>query len=738
MKASFSFKLMTVIISSLVIIITSTTEITAQKTVFTPGDALNLVSENIREMTDDGKYIVLTSATRKDRLGIDHKRYRDPSYENPSFTELAIMNTETGNSWPVFDKKVILSGMDISPDNTRLAVMIYENGSYQVYVYDLAAHKLKQVKAKLKKKVASGSSLLWTPDNKSLLISLRDTGWQEKADSLYAEATVGPRTVYDGSSPFLKWDEISNLSSLSIPALLDVSTGDVTELLPGGNYSSINFANPGDRMNYIEVKPEKTVYVRQGGTKYAMYSLLLDGSGKADTLYKISKQRISVNWNEDKTRFAFADSGKVMVRSVYEKKPVQISMDTMEIVKKDTAKAKFSIMRWSPDHEKVLASSKKGYWLIDIETKTMQMVYELPEDQEKSPRLSISEWSPDGKYWYMTYSARDKWERGIVKYDLEQKEFTDLLKDSNLYSGLRMSKDGKRFIYSFSNGDEPSDYFTCDESFSNPVRLTESNPWIAEKKLTRSELVKYRDVDGKELYGILYYPVDYEEGKTYPLVCEVYETFFDNGFNANMNILAGNGFFGFRPSVNLIEGYPGEAWVKGITSGINQLIERGLVDPDKLGVHGTSYGGYATSLLITQTDRFAAAINISGKVDIISFLGDSPKIGTRNYSAAENGQDRIGETLWEAPMKYFATTAVLHADRIKTPHLLLTGEGDWNVPGVNSRELYYAMRRLGKEVVWVNYYNGGHGAGWASDEADYLDQWDRMLKWYSTHFNKEK
>ena len=210
--------------------------------------------------------------------------------------------------------------------------------------------------------------------------------------------------------------------------------------------------------------------------------------------------------------------------------------------------------------------------------------------------------------------------------------------------------------------------------------------------------------------------------------------FFNNGFHTNMNIITSRGFFGFRPSVNLINGYPGEAWIKGITSGINLLIDRGMVDPDKLGVHGTSYGGYATSLLITQTDRFAAAINISGKVNIISFLGDSPKIGTRNYTAAEVGQDRIGQSLWEAPLKYFATTAVMYADRIKTPHLLLSGEGDWNVPGVNSRELYYAMRRLGKEVMWVNYYNGGHGAGWASNEEDYLDQWKRIINWYTTHF----
>lgn len=720
------------------LLITAGSRAVAQKTIFTPEDALNLISESVRDMTDDGKYIVITSATRRDRMGTDHKRYRDPSYVSPSFANIRVMDTETGNSWPVFDEKVILSGIDISPDNRKLALMTYLDGDFRVFTYELENHKLRQVKLKLDKKIASNSSFSWAPDNSGILISLRGDGWQQKADSMYTEATVGPRIVYDASRPFLKWDEIANFSSISIPALLDTETGRARELLPEGNYSSLNFTKQVDRLNYMVVEPLKTTYERGAGTKYALYTLHLDDGALTDTLAKPSTRRISANWNEDNTHYAFADSGRIMIRSVYEAEPAVVSVDTTEIVKGDTAKTKFSVMQWSPDQTKILASSKKGYWLIDIESHQMELVYELPEDPEKEPRMSIAQWSPDGRYWYMTYSARDKWERGLVKYDLVTRTSTDLFRDSNLYGRWMMSKDGKKFIYSFSDGDSPADYYMIDDSFTTPARLTESNPWISQKKLTRSELVKYRDVDGKELYGILYYPVDYTEGKKYPLVCEIYETFFDNGFNSNMNILAGEGFFGFRPSVNLIEGYPGEAWVKGITTGINMLIERGLVDPEKLGVHGTSYGGYATSLLITQTDRFAAAINISGKVNIISFLGDSPKIGTRNYSAAENGQDRLGASLWEAPLKYFETTAVLHADRITTPHMLLTGEGDWNVPGVNSRELYYAMRRLGKEVIWVNYFNGGHGAGWASDEADYYDQWNRMIKFYKESFEKKE
>ena len=98
----------------------------------------------------------------------------------------------------------------------------------------------------------------------------------------------------------------------------------------------------------------------------------------------------------------------------------------------------------------------------------------------------------------------------------------------------------------------------------------------------------------------------------------------------------------------------------------------GVADPDRLGVHGTSYGGYATVLLLTETDRFKAAINISGKVNMVSFYTDSPRLGVRNTHAPEKSQDRIGGTLWEYPERYLEHSAILRADRIKTPLLNIT------------------------------------------------------------------
>lgn len=710
----------------------------AQKTAFTAADVLNVVSFSVQDVTDNGQLIAGTSYTRKERMNVDHMRYGDPSYVSPSFSRLVIMNTATGVQTQVLPEPAIVSAVRWSPDGNSLAFLRYEEEKFRLYVYDQPKNRVRRLNLKTDREIASGSSIIWMPDGKGVILTFRDYGWKAKGDSMYREATAGPITVYDGSRPFLKWDEIRNHPGLVMTGLVDVNTQTVKMLLSEQRSGSLRLSKDGKFLSYVITTPKKTVYDSRGGTDYEMKYIEVAAPDSARVLIKKSEQRVAVTWNPDNNIYAWVDSAKIFIRGIDWEKPKRVGHDTTEINGKDTIKVRLSVNRWSRDGSMILASSAGGYWTIDVETGAMNRIYRHSENRDKEPVLSLTEWSPDKKYLYMTTSARDKWERGMLRYDVETGRFTELVKDSNLYSGWRLTEDGTKWIYEISDGDLPSDLYIAGSDLGQPRRLTDSNPWLRDRKISKSQLVKYRDSDGKELWGVLYYPVDYEAGKRYPLVCEIYEGFFANGYSFSMQLLANAGYFAFKPSVNLIEGYPGEAWIKGITSGINKLIDEGLVDEKKLGVHGTSYGGYATSLLITQTDRFAAAINISGKVNIVSFLGDSPKIGTRNYSAAENGQDRIGQTLWEAPMKYFATSAVLYADRIKTPHLLLTGEGDWNVPATNTRELYYAMRRLGKEVVWVNYVNGGHGAGAASNESDFYDHWSRIIGWYDKYFNKKQ
>src|SRR5207244_12771985 len=175
--------------------------------------------------------------------------------------------------------------------------------------------------------------------------------------------------------------------------------------------------------------------------------------------------------------------------------------------------------------------------------------------------------------------------------------------------------------------------------------LVESNPQLNSKLLGKTVLISYLDVDGEKMLVVLYYPANYEAGKKYPTVFNIYEQFFDDTFNGTINVLTSNGYAVMQPSVSFETGYPGEAWVKGVTAAANKLIEMGIADPDRLGVQGTRNGGYATNLLITQTNRFKAAINNSGKVDMISYYTDSPRLGGRNTHAPEKSRDRFGGTL---------------------------------------------------------------------------------------------
>ncbi len=708
----------------------------AQKTNFTVNDAINVKSIGNLTLSEDGKYLAGIVADGRSRFGVDHFRFQDPSYINVFPGDFIIIDTNSGMEIYPYREQARLTSFAWAPNSKELAFLEQKGEKLHLMIYDVNRKRTREVKIG-GNPILSNSNLTWTPDGKALLVHSRASDWMGIAMTLYEEATKGPVVVYDGNKPFLKWDEIRNTNSLTKVIRVDLATGMPQELLGESNYSGVYISDDNQYLIFNETFPTKTAYVRNEGAEFQVAYKQLSKPDSVFTIYKKNKNRRNYSWSESKAKFAWVDSGFVYVQTLGQNDAKNLTKGKAYSDEEKKKEVKFSITSWSPKESKLLLSSDKGYWLIDTQGEGLEMVYEFPEDKEKAPSLSLANWSEDERYLYFSYSEKDIWRRGFVRYDLQDQKMEDVIIDHRLYSGVQKAKKSDKIVLNLSDGDMPGDLVVADWSFDELKPITNLNPWLEDKKLTRSELITYRNVDGKELKGILYYPVDYEEGKKYPLVCEVYETFFANGYNRNMNLFANQGYFALRPSVDLEMGYPGEAWVKGITAAINKLVDEGKVDNDKVGVQGGSYGGYATSLLITQTDRFAAAINISGKVNIMSFLGDSPKIGTRNYTAAEYGQDRIGGTLWDEPLKYFATTAVLYADRIKTPHMIMTGEGDWNVPGTNSRELYYAMRRLGKDVVWVNYLNGGHGAGAASDESDFHDHWNRVFEFYEKHFNKK-
>ena len=710
--------------------------IAQQDGLFTPNTALDVMSGSIADVTSDGRWLAVTVQSRRDRTDVDHMRFGDPTYVSPASTRVLLIETTSGDQEWLFGDPVQVRGLTWSPDDTQLGYFLMVGGQYQLRVYDIESGNTRSVSLGTTKEISSNSPLIWAPDGSSVLLSLRPEAWAEEARQAFAVMTSGPVVVQDSRNDFLAWDRVRNLASRQVAALVSVSSGSVEEILPEADVQGLRFGESGDFVTYTAVKPQKTAYERNEGTEYEILKLVLDGSAP-ESIVASSERRTNPNWNKAGDAFVYSEEGNVFLRKLEEDSTANLTEQHRGSVSEDdSTKMSFSPMRWSPDDQNILMSSQTGWHILSPDDGGLELVLPLEEDEESRPSRSVQSWSEDGRYIYFTYSSSDEWQRGLKRLDLQSGVIETMMLDENLYRSFNFSDDGGTVIYRMSDGNRPDEIWAASENFSERKQLTDLNSQLADLPLSKTELIEYLDIDGNTLYGILYYPVGYEPGRKYPLVAEIYEQFFDNGYNENMNLITAQGWFGFRPSVRFEEGFPGEAWLKAVPSAINKLVDRGIVDNDKIGVYGQSYGGYAVNLLITQTDRFAAAANVSGKVNMISFLGDSPRITTRNYRAAEIGQDRIGATLWEQPQKYIEHSAIMFADRINTPLLMLSGEGDWNVPATNQREMYYALRRLEKEVVWVNYMSGGHGAGRASSAEDFVDHWERMFDWFREYFDE--
>ena len=718
----------------------------SSKPAFSIDDALNVVSYVQTDLSDDGHWLATVSSLRRDNFGVDYRRDGDPTYIRPAAGTVLVIETATGKSRAIFPDKRNVKSLAWSPDGSRLAMLVVHNEAFEPVIWERSTGRVTTVQAPAGSYVAENSDVRWTNDGASVVFALHSDAWKRSIRERFDRYTKGPVFVQSSNDPFLAWDDLRRSASRRSVVAYDVATRKTRELIPEGMIASYTLVARDSVIVYSEDITTKTDYDVIFGTENR---LVARGQGTSTPRTILpSLKSTTVIWTEDGHRFAYGKEGRVFIGSPSDSGGRQIAgppagqrdsstSDTSAAAKERRARERFTPVRFNADGSLLLVSNRQGLWVADVASGMKELMLEIaPDSSTEGPRLTAIGWSPDSRYVYLTSASRTAWERGVSRFDRTSKRLEDLVKDTRLYSNFRLSKDGSVAVLSVSDGNRPSDIYVSDASLRGLRRLTDGNPWLKDRQIGSTELLSYLDADGHRKFGVVYYPAGYTKGQRYPTVFNVYEDFFDDTFDATSDVLTGAGYVVVKPSVDFDIGYPGEAWVKGVTSAANKLIEMGIADSSKLGVHGTSYGGYATNLLITQTNRFKAAINISGKVDIISFYTDSPRLGVRNVHAAEKSQDRLGATLWQQPQKYVAHSAIMFADRITTPLLLMTGNEDSNVPANNTREMFYALRRLGKTVEWVNYMNSGHGTPGTTVE-DFTDFHRRMLAWYDKYLKSD-
>ncbi len=289
--------------------------------------------------------------------------------------------------------------------------------------------------------------------------------------------------------------------------------------------------------------------------------------------------------------------------------------------------------------------------------------------------------------------------------------------------------------------DHPGEVFVLAEGESK--RLTHTNPWLAEIALAEQETVQWTARDGLSLEGILIKPLRYQEGRRYPLIMLVHggpESHVSDGWITSYSqpgqLAATRGFAVFYPNYRGSTGRGvdfsklGQADAAGkefddLIDGIDHLVELGMVDKDKVGITGGSYGGYASAWGATfYSDRFAASVMFVGISDNIS------KVGTTDIPE-EMYLVHHRKRLWDDWDYFAAASPIRHVEKNHTPTLILHGKQDPRVHPSQSLELYRHLKTLRQAPVRLVLYEGeGHGNRKAAARFDYNL---RMLRWME-HF----
>ncbi|CAM3319074.1 alpha/beta hydrolase family protein [Shewanella pealeana] len=361
----------------------------------------------------------------------------------------------------------------------------------------------------------------------------------------------------------------------------------------------------------------------------------------------------------------------------------------------------------------------------------------LVEDKEHP-----SVFKSDEKVLLHGYSDIDKGD-GFYQAQIGVAGVTPLIEGDYKLKLLARSKDAQTIVYSKEQYDLFPDLYTANyDTPQDAVRQTDLDQQRQGFNWSQSELVQWTNGDGKPLDGVLIKPTNYVEGQRYPVLVYFYRFMSDRlhafpqmkiNHRPNFAWYADNGYAVFLPDIRFEVGYPGETSVQALTSGVQHLIDIGIADPQAVGIQGHSWGGYQTAFAVTKTNIFKAAVTGAPVSNMTSaYSGIRHGSGLARQFQYETGQSRIGESLFKSPQLYIENSPVFYAERIKTPMMIMFGDKDDAVPWEQGVELYLAMRRAGKDVVFLQYQDEPHHLKKYPNKLDYsirmMEYFDHYLK----------
>ncbi|RFN57615.1 alpha/beta hydrolase family protein [Marixanthomonas ophiurae] len=690
-----------------------------------------------------------------------------------------------------------LSNFSWSPNQKMISFLHTTQEGVEAWVLDVDKGSVKKL-TNATVNANMGDVINWFKDSSSLLVKMLPDNRKELINTAEAVPTGPTISVSDGEKAqnrtyqdLLKNpNDEANFEQLALSEIKKVSiNGEIASFLPTAMYRSISFSPNGDYLLVSEVKKpfsylvpyyrfpyNETVYDANGKVVTVINKVPLDEvRPKGFMATRTGKRNFS--WRNDQPATLYwveaLDEGdpenEVNFRDVVYQVEAPFSGKGKEILK---TKNRFSGITWGDDKNAIAYD----YWWNDRNTKT----YLFNPSNIKQKPIVISDRNYQDRYSdpgdFVT--TQNKFNRSVLdlnnqtaylmgdgfsekgqfpfvdEFNLKtqktkriyQSSYTD--KKEDLYNAIDMKK-GKILVRIESQNEYPNYYFrdinkkedlTPVTSFENPFKSLQN---------VHKEVITYKRDDGLELEGTLYLPVGYDMDakEKKPMILWAYPREFKDKSSASQNTTNPNEFiypFWGSPIYWVTQGYvvlddaafpivgegdeePNDTFrtqlVDNAKAAIDAVDDMGYIDRNRVAVGGHSYGAFMVANLLSHSDLFAAGIARSGAY---------------NRTLTPFGFQSEERSYWDSPETYYTMSPFMHAEKMKTPLLLIHGQADNNsgTYPLQSERYFNALKGLGATARLVMLPKESHG--YRAKESILHLLWEQD-KWLDTYVkNKEK
>jgi dipeptidyl aminopeptidase/acylaminoacyl peptidase len=359
--------------------------------------------------------------------------------------------------------------------------------------------------------------------------------------------------------------------------------------------------------------------------------------------------------------------------------------------------------------------------LVDIATvlkkpaTTAADVRDLTQSFDEDP--DAFGWVPGGLYFGATQRMTAK----LFRLDASGWQIQPVSTDDHLIiDEASVTPDGAAIAFTADDATHLTELYISSAKTFAPKKLTDQTAQVSAWKLGSVEVVSWKSKDGTVIEGVLHKPADYDPKRKYPLLVKIHggptgvsqPRFLPNDYAYPVQAFLEKGALVLEPNYRGSAGYGakfralnvrnlgvGDMW--DVMSGVDSLIAKGIVDPNKLGAMGWSQGGYISAFLTTHTDRFKAISVGAGISDWTTYYVSTDITPfTPQY---------LGATPWDDPQIYAKTSPITTIRQAKTPTLIQHGSADHRVPVPDAFELYRGLLDQHVDARLILYTGFGHG-----------------------------